>query len=64
VAHDLLLGFDNGLTLVVFADGTPRLDEDDYVLFTRYRTYSVARGGQVEVSERLLGVDLHDRPDR
>jgi hypothetical protein len=61
-AQDLSLEFDNGLALVVFADGTPRSDEDDYILFTRHHAYSVSRGGQVQVEERLLDVDFHDQP--
>jgi hypothetical protein len=61
-AFDLVLDFDNGLTLVVFADGTPRTDDDDYILFTRHHSYTVGMGGQIDAEKRLLDVDLHDQP--
>jgi hypothetical protein len=59
-ARDLKLSFDNGLTLVVFPDGSPSESEndDDYTLFTRHWSFSVRDGGRVEVEKHLLDVDL------
>lgn len=61
-AHDLVLTFDNGLTLSVFPDGSPHSDHDDYVLFTRHCWYAVGWGGLISVERRLLDVDLRDAP--
>lgn len=64
-ALDLRLTFDNGLSLVVFADSSPRLDDyydDDYIVFTRHRSIAVGRGGQVKSEKRLLDVDLREEP--
>jgi hypothetical protein len=59
-AWDLTLTFDNGLTLVVFADGTPRRDFDDYDLATRTTIFTVGMGGRIRTERRLLDVDFHD----
>jgi hypothetical protein len=60
-AFDLMLEFDNGLTLAIFADGSPRSDDDDYVLFTRHWAYGVGRGGVIDMERRWLDVDLRDQ---
>lgn len=62
-AHDLTVEFDNGLTLIVFADGSPQSDDNDYVLFTRHWAYAVGWRGLVHVERHLLDVDLHDQSD-
>ena len=59
-AWDLSLTFDNGLTLIVFAYGTPRRDADDYSLGTRSLTLIVGMGGRMRTEQRLLDVDFHD----
>jgi hypothetical protein len=59
-AWDLTLTFDNCLTLIVFADGTPRRDADDYSLGTRRIRFIVGMGGRLRTERRLLDVDIYD----
>jgi hypothetical protein len=59
-APDLAIEFENGVILEVFADGTPRSDDDDFdfVFFTRYESISAGWGGRIELERRWLDVDL------
>ena len=56
-AWDLTVSFDHGLRLVVFADGTPRTEYDDYSFATPDVTYIVGKGGRVEAEDRILDQD-------
>lgn len=51
-ALDLVLDFDDDLTLWVFSDGTARMDDTDYTVFTPRTSFTVGMGGELVVTPR------------